>query len=328
LHYIPTWEKLVMPTAFQFNQAAEVWFDHLARITWQSALLVLGVTVAVWWFRHSPPRVRCWIWRVVALKLLLMPFWAIAIEAPAWLPVATPQPIVEASVEPTARELPSFVDASEVTTNEFSPEPSPVAAPTSRWWKQLSWQSWLLAVWLGGIAWQASRIVLQRRELTRLLRVTQVCQPEPAQLVAESARQIGLASGPEVRTTSVAISPFVCGIRRPCLVLPTQLFAEVEREQLRQIVLHELAHLRRRDLAWCWVTQLMLVGYWFQPVAYWVAYQEQLERELACDHEAMTTSGAGASEYAATLVEVMSQAASFPLPRTAMTVQFDGGQGQ
>jgi len=319
---------LVMPTAFQFNQAAEVWFDHLARITWQSALLVLVVTVAVGWFRHCPPRVRCWIWRVVALKLLLMPFWTVAVEAPGWLPAAPSQPIGIASVEPTTRELPSFVEAPEVTTSESTSEPSPIDAPITRWWKQLSWQSWLLAVWLVGIAWQVCRIVLQRRELKRLLRGTSACQPEQAQLVAECAHQIGLASGPEVRTTSVAISPFVCGIRRPCLVLPTQLFAEVEREQLRQIVLHELAHLRRRDLAWCWVTQLMLVGYWFHPVAYWVAYQEQLERELACDHEAMTASGAGASEYAATLVEVVSQSASFPLARTAMTVQFDGGQGK
>jgi len=318
---------LVMPTAFQFNQAAEVWFVHLARITWQSALLVLVVTVAVWWFRHCPPRVRCWIWRVVALKLLFMPFWTIAIEAPAWLPVATPQPIGKTSVEPTARELPSFVEIPEVSISEIR-ELSAAVVPATPRWGGVSWQTCLLTVWLVGIVWQASRIVLQRRELTRLLRGTSACQPEQAQLVAECAHQIGLASGPEVRTTSIAISPFVCGIRRPCLVLPTQLFAEVEREQLRQIVLHELAHLRRRDLTWCWVTQLMLVGYWFHPVAYWVAYQEQLERELACDHEAMTASGAGASEYAATLVEVMSQSASFPLPRTAMTVRFDGGQGQ
>ena len=95
----------------------------------------------------------------------------------------------------------------------------------------------------------------------------------------------------------------VCGLRRATLVLPASLVEEIDRPALRQIVLHELAHLQRRDLLTVWVIHVMRTVYWFNPVAHWVAYRAGLERELACDRLAMVYGGVSAATYAHTLID-------------------------
>ncbi len=101
-------------------------------------------------------------------------------------------------------------------------------------------------------------------------------------------------------------SPFVCGVLRPRLVLPVGLVASLAPAEVRQVVAHELAHVKRRDLVWGWIPEIARIVYFFHPVAHWVVWRVRLERELACDQLAMTTSGHSPGEYAQTLVRVVS----------------------
>jgi beta-lactamase regulating signal transducer with metallopeptidase domain len=109
------------------------------------------------------------------------------------------------------------------------------------------------------------------------------------------------------------------------LVLPKSLVLSGDTSQKRQIVLHELAHLERADLVWCWLTHVMQTVYWFHPVAHWVAFREALERELACDELAMAHSGATAADYAQTLVHAASRVAQSTMFRAVAAAHFDGG---
>jgi beta-lactamase regulating signal transducer with metallopeptidase domain len=144
--------------------------------------------------------------------------------------------------------------------------------------------------------------------------------------VAACAEQLRLKTGPRTLITDVEVSPFICGMRRPTLVLPESLATKTDQSRLRQIILHELAHVRRHDLFWCWLTHAMRMAYWFHPVAYWVAFREELERELACDQLAMTHSGASAADYAQTLVEAASRAAQPAVLRASAAAHLDGGK--
>src|SRR5262249_47363954 len=100
-------------------------------------------------------------------------------------------------------------------------------------------------------------------------------------------------------------SPFVCGVRRPVLVVPAELLTALSDSEKRYVLLHELAHIRRRDLAWGWIGELARALYFFHPLAHWLSYRLRLERELACDQWALGISGKDPAEYAATLVRVV-----------------------
>jgi beta-lactamase regulating signal transducer with metallopeptidase domain len=146
---------------------------------------------------------------------------------------------------------------------------------------------------------------VQRIRLARLLRRTTAADSSVTSVVNETADELRLRRKPAAVFTDVDCSPFVCGLRRPVLVLPRALAASLGAAQLRQVLLHELAHVKRRDLVWSWLPEIARIIYFFHPVVHWISYRIRLERELACDQLAMSASGTSAADYAETLVQVV-----------------------
>jgi hypothetical protein len=78
------------------------------------------------------------------------------------------------------------------------------------------------------------------------------------------------------------------------LILPLALISTLSPEQLRFILLHELAHIRRGDYL-VNLLQLMVEALWFfNPAVWWLSRQIRLEREACCDAVAIELSGAPA----------------------------------
>lgn len=305
------------------NDYAARWTDAMATVMWQSILLVGLVATILWMWRALPPAVRCWIWRIVAVKLLVMPFWTVNVPAPNWLVVAPPSArgIEAGAVISTPTTTPVNDVVSPTRAPGLNPAPPAAARPLPR----LTWQVWLVVAWLAVIAIQLGRLVWQRVRLRQLLAESEPADDRVCQLAADGCSQLQLARVPELRITDVDVSPFVCRWVRPLLVLPRSM-GEVEgNRSLGQIVLHELAHVRRHDLTWCWFAHTMRMVYWFHPVVHWVAFREALERELACDELAMAHSGATAADYARTLIEAASRAAQPAVLRAAAVARLNGG---
>jgi beta-lactamase regulating signal transducer with metallopeptidase domain len=146
--------------------------------------------------------------------------------------------------------------------------------------------------------------------------------------VRDAAARLALPRTPQAVLTDADCSPFVCGIRRPVVVLPRKLAASLGPTELDHVLLHELAHVKRHDLAWGWIGEIARVVYFFHPLMHWICYRARLERELACDALAMSLSGQNVREYMATLVRVVSQSSEPTVFKTAAaSAGMDGGKG-
>jgi beta-lactamase regulating signal transducer with metallopeptidase domain len=308
------------------NDFSSSWFDAMWAVIWQSTLLVIAVSAVLLVWRGLPPALRCWAWRIVAVKFLVLPIWIITIPLPLH-PSAVPKSVGIASAAETANATFEEIEApttarQRIGTSSTSAISAAVSIERST---RLNWQAWLVAGWLVVIAIQSARTVWQRIQLRKLLATARPANEAILRSVVSGCDQLQLASVPEVLVTDVDVSPFVAWFRRPVLVLPAAMADTYNAWQLRQIVLHELAHVRRVDLLWCWITHVMRMVYWFHPVAHWVAFRESLERELACDEMAMTHSGATAADYARTLIEAASRLAQPAVFRAAAAAHLDGG---
>ncbi|NOX55692.1 MAG: M56 family metallopeptidase [Planctomycetes bacterium] len=166
--------------------------------------------------------------------------------------------------------------------------------------------------------WQIARFAWQRIQLGRLLRSAEPVDQRVKALVSEAANALGLRRTPAAVVIETAGSPFACGLRRPMLVLPRTLLSDVlEPSRLRHVLLHELAHIKRGDLIFGWIPYLARTVWFFHPIAWWAAWKVRLEQELACDQWVMATSGAAASDYAETLLQVLDHASSGTTARAA-----------
>src|SRR5262245_28543952 len=65
------------------NSVSTAWFNLAVAVLWQSAALAGIAALVAFVLRRCAPAVRYWIWQVVAIKLLLMPFWVVWVPLPA-----------------------------------------------------------------------------------------------------------------------------------------------------------------------------------------------------------------------------------------------------
>jgi bla regulator protein blaR1 len=81
--------------------------------------------------------------------------------------------------------------------------------------------------------------------------------------------------------------PAAIGFLRPAIILPRWMLEEASIQELEHVVLHELAHLRRRD-DWTNLAQKVLKAvFFFHPAVWWLERKLAIDRELACDDEVL-----------------------------------------
>src|SRR5207244_2458980 len=98
-------------------------------------------------------------------------------------------------------------------------------------------------------------------------------------------------------------APVAVGFLRPAVLLPESLLSELTPVELEHVLLHELAHLARRDDWTNLLTRLAWAVFALHPVAAFALRQIDRERELACDDWVVSATGA-ARPYAASLARV------------------------
>jgi beta-lactamase regulating signal transducer with metallopeptidase domain len=301
----------MIATAETLNRFAETWAGFVGGMLWQSTILALVVAAVCLRLRDSSPGIRYWLWQIVALKLLILPLWTLAVPLPEFLGSSfSAAPAAPAKAGPEG-----LMTLATPKSDEHASSPEAWSLPhrsvgeSRPAFQELTWWSWLFLLWLVLVLAQTVRLGCQRLLLGRLLRAaTKETDTTFVEQLSALAGRLGLRRVPTLLTTDRDCSPFVCGLWRPMLVVPRPLLTALSHEQLEQVLLHELAHVRRGDLLWSWLPELARLFWFFHPVAHRASGHIRLERELACDHLAMTLSKRTAADYAGVLVQVVSHA--------------------
>lgn len=160
----------------------------------------------------------------------------------------------------------------------------------------------LAALYLAGLAVAAGRLLRAHRALRRRLRHLPPADPEVLSALARAAEVLRLRAAPPVRIDRAAAGPYLVGALRPVLVLPGWLAPGSPAWSAG--VLHELAHLKRRDPLVAVAVAVAGCLFWFWPPVAWARRALDRSREMACDEWALDRGPLGALDYARFLVDV------------------------
>lgn len=156
---------------------------------------------------------------------------------------------------------------------------------------------WAIAVLAIGGGLVRSQLALRR------LVTAGVGLPHLATPVIELARYFGVSRPIAVVSSAVARVPFVIGHFSPVIVLPLEIATGMPWPQLKLILAHEIAHLRRADYLVNWLQIALEVLLFFHPAVRWLSEELRRLREACCDDMVVAYAG-GRGDYARALLSL------------------------
>jgi beta-lactamase regulating signal transducer with metallopeptidase domain len=257
-----------------------------------SMLTVLQVLVRRLFKRHIRPGLMYAAWLLVALRLLLPlslmnPLLPSAADRQVPMTKA-PAALVQTLVQDTAPAITPVLKQETVAV-------TPVSTPSP----SLTFESLLLLVWSAGVLLTAAYMVIANRRLKKSAGLRPIDMPG-------SKYPVYLSSLP---------SPCVLGVFKPLIALTEE---SMRPENLRYALLHETCHLRRHDLKWGLLRNVLCVLFWFCPFVWLAAAVSRRDCELSCD-DAVKRGMCGDErfEYAQTLLRLAGK--PIPFAATAMS---------
>ena len=271
-------------------------YELLIGISLKSAVILTSAWLVAWAMRGRSAAARHVVWTAAAAAILALPLLSMGL--PSWR-VAIPRSLAPANpgvifhVLVTA-DAPASDAAAEVPRTAAGSTAARLAAAPIRW------QQWILAAWALGAALMLLRMLVAYWHLRRLRVRSSVWDDGGAcRALADS---LGIATPVALLEGASGSMPMTAGVLHPAIFLPAGAAAWGD-ERRRVVLLHELAHVRRGDVAAHMTARAALSLNWWNPLA-WLAWRELLKESERAADDLVLAAGAKPSDYAGHLLEV------------------------
>jgi bla regulator protein BlaR1 len=287
-------------------------FIQLQTETWATQLwtasLIGAVVFSLAWllasrFRLFSARVNCWIWRLACAKVLVALFWTQGVA----LPLLGAAPEGDVCLSPVAAAEPvSLVPVQRLQRPLAISQPIVPARKTSEAVNHRI--HWLMLFWVSGVALSVGLTARQWVIVRRLRRSSApILDEQLLNIYRLAAAELKFRRAPDLRTSSLVRSPLLTGIWRPVILLPDAGGVHFVESEQRLMLMHELTHQLRRDLAWNWLPTIVGWLFFFHPLV-WVMRRAWIEsQEAACDEFLLQRQITQPAEYGRLLVKVAAQ---------------------
>lgn len=307
-------------------------FAWLLRTSWQASVLVGLVLLTQRLFRKKlSPGWRYALWMLVLARLVmpvspqspaslfnltrvssLVPLYS---TLPSSNDLTTPPPRTSGSTVESGREPGPLGVGASTTRSEggsrgptlaVAHDPTP-AASIALHAPRFTLPTSLPFLWLTGVFLLVLRMVWQNARFARcVLKQRQVTNSVALDVLEDCKQCMNLQTPLTVIETAAVKSPALYGFVRPRLVLPQGTLAAFTPQELHYIFLHELAHVKRCDMAVNWLISGLRVLHWFNPILWFGFRRMAADREIATDALALAhTPEGGQQGYGQTIIKLL-----------------------
>jgi len=283
-------------------------FDSVLKAT----VVLAAAAAATHALRRASAALRHLIWTLALVSAMLMP--VLALGLPRWqLPIVTLTSAGSTAAATVADDAvaPPLRSNATATAGPSEPAPTPASAgpaesPRVSFFdrvRAIDWPTALFTVWALGVLLIVGRVLVGLIAVQWMAHTGQRVLDAPWMKTAVAlASEVGVSSNITFLRSRRASMPMACGVLRPAVMMPAEADAWPA-DRLRIVLLHELAHVRRRDCLTHLVAQLACALHWFNPLAWIAARQVRTERERACD-DLVLAAGTHGPDYADQLLEI------------------------
>ena len=269
-----------------------------ALILMKSTLLLSLIFLISLAFRKASASTQHYLWTLAYVALVTLPVVSyVAVANTSW---RIPVPVFHSSVAVPAPPLETAASSPVSSALRQTPVTTHDASLPSR---SFVWPStWHLVWFMGGVVFMI-RLVAGVAASRRSKRAAQELKDEAwLDLLGDAQARIGALEDVDLRTTSTSQLPMTIGVWHPTILLPNA-SSEYSAQRRWAVLLHELAHIRRRDCLTQLVCQMACAVFWWHPLAWIGARHMRALSERASD-DLVLDAGAKPSEYAHDLLDM------------------------
>lgn len=268
-----------------------VWGFLVLMAAWRAHPLFVVALGVTWAFRRKiSPTVKALLWSVVIARFLL----PLSLENGWSLHGLTDAAVESAWAQPEARlDLPhSAMDLATVPANglteSFAMEPAATATvPAAFSLAETLLMLGLVAMVLVSLTLVLRGVIAHVRFWHVLRGSAELNEPELIDVLLRECDSLKVRQRPVVREVVGLSTPAVFGVFRATICLPVGFVKQVSREELRWVLRHELAHVRRLDPGMMVLAFVAQAFHWFNPLVWVTVGSLRSSMEAAADRLAM-----------------------------------------
>lgn len=139
-------------------------------------------------------------------------------------------------------------------------------------------------IWLIGFLFLTFNIFIKTIKFGKLIHMEkEILDTKKISLLNKCKKTLSINKNIKLLKTNLFSTPSLIGLVYPKILLPNELLWKFNDEKLELILLHELSHLKRKDLLMNWIILIYQLIYWFNPIVWIGFYKMKNDMELACD---------------------------------------------
>jgi len=256
--------------------------EYLANAGWQIPLLAGGAWLLLR-AANAGPDAQHRVWLVVLALAIGLPLHGMtsgnAVEARSHPVAASPREQSPAAMKSSRMDAYPAAPATGARWLEAAARPRRLVLP-------LAAAGWIVRLYAGVMFFGLCRVLWAWHEVRRLIEESREISlaGEHTVVLEDYGRSLRIRL-PELRESVEIASPMVVGSAAPVLLLPER-FAAHDRDAIRAALLHELAHVRRKDYLVNAVCQIAALPVVWHPATHWVHARICRTREMICDRMA------------------------------------------
>lgn len=169
------------------------------------------------------------------------------------------------------------------------------------------WSYYLAIGWAIGVVILSSVLILAWLRVRNIRRDSWEMVPrKDTNVVKKCLEQVPIRKKVHMRISNKISVPLASGIIKPIIILPEQLYNIMNEEELSYIVMHELVHIKRRDVLFTYMSSIICVINWFNPLVWGAYLLSKRDCELACDESVLELLSADeAKAYGLTILKTL-----------------------
>lgn len=162
-------------------------------------------------------------------------------------------------------------------------------------------------IWMFGVLLLIVTLVKGHKELRGIVKAsTKDINSTHKEILYNCRKAMNIRTEVDLSYSHKISSPSLCGIIQPHILIPVKVAANICDDEFKYIIMHELTHLKNKDIFINWAITILSVVYWFNPILLYGFNKMRQDCEFSCDGQVISHLNKGESlQYGNAIIRVL-----------------------